>query len=75
MSVYAAATDLLIPATVQMPVQTAPKCGSKPIRYVTLHFRTRRVTPSFCYKIRTEITVVIGEQKPFSVWFLCWGKS
>ena len=46
-----------------------------PIRYVTFHFRTRRVAPSFCYKIRAEITVVMGEQKTFSVWFLCWGKS
>ena len=71
----AAATDLFIPATVQMPLQTAPKCGSKPIRYVTLHFRTLRVAASFCYKIHTEITVVMSEQKSFSVWFLCWGKS
>ena len=51
----AAATDLLVPATVQMPVQTAPKCGSKPIQYMTLHFRTRRVAASFCYKIHAEI--------------------
>ena len=50
-----------------MPVQTAPNCGTKPIRYVTLHFRTRRAAASFCYKIRAEIAFVMGEQKTFSV--------
>ena len=37
-----------------------------PIRYVTFHFRDRRVTVSLRYRIRAEITaVLICVQKPY----------
>ena len=39
-----------LPFPVRLPVHTAPKWGTKPIRYVTLHFRNR-----------AEITVLMCE--------------
>ena len=37
------------PATVPIPVHTAPKCGTEHIRYVTLHYRERRGAASLRY--------------------------
>ena len=46
-----------------------------PIRYVTLHFK-RSARYSFTrYRNRAEISVLICEQKPYPLWFLCWRKS
>ena len=46
-----------------------------PIRYVTLHFK-RSARCSFArYRNRAEISVLICEQKPYPLWFLCWRKS
>ena len=36
--------------TVWIPVHTAPKCGTEPIRYVTLHFRDWHGAASLRYK-------------------------
>ena len=33
---------LSISTTVQVPFRAMPKCGTEPIRYVSLHFRDRR---------------------------------
>ena len=40
-----------------------------PIRYGTHHFRDRGDAASIRYRNRAEITVLMCEQKPFSVWF------
>ena len=46
-----------------------------PIWYVTLHFRDPRGAASLRYRNRVEISVLICEQKPYPLWFLCWRKS
>ena len=46
-----------------------------PIWYVTLHFK-RSARCSFArYRNRAEISVLIYEQKPYPLWFLCRRKS
>ena len=50
---------------VQIQVQTAPKCCTEPLRYVTLHFRDRRGAASPRYRNRAEIIVLMFEQKPY----------
>ena len=54
-------------ATVQKCVHTAPKYGTKPIRYVTLHFRERGGggASSLRHRNGSEITVPVCEQKPY----------
>ena len=47
---------------------TAPKYGTKPIRYVTLHFRDWRGTASPRYRNRAATTVRVCGQKPYTVW-------
>ena len=41
-------------------VHTAPKYGTKPLRYVTLHFRDRRGTSSLRHRNRAATTMVMG---------------
>ena len=53
---------------------TASKCGTEPIRYVTVHFRDGCGTASLRYRNCAE-TVRICEQKPYPVWFSYWRKS
>ena len=65
----------LFTSMVQIQVQTAPKCCTEPLRYVTLHFRDRRGAASPRYRNRAKITVLMFEQKPYPVWFSCMGKS
>ena len=60
---------VLAPTYSRIPVHTAPKCGTEPIRYVTLHFRDRRGTVLLGYKNRSEITVLMCDQKPYALWF------
>ena len=50
-----------------MPVHTAPKRGTKPIRYVTLHYKHRNDAASLRYRNRAEITVLMCEQKPYAI--------
>ena len=42
-------------------IHTAPKYGSNPIRYVTLHFRHQRNAASLRFRNRTKITVLVCE--------------
>ena len=51
-------------ATGRIGVHTAPKYGTKPIRYVTLHFRERRGAASLRRRNRAATTVLMCEQKP-----------
>ena len=53
-------------ATVRIPVQTEPKCGTKPVRFVTLDFRDERDAASLQYRSLVEIK---RERTPFPVWF------
>ena len=46
-----------------------------PIRYVTLHFKRSARRSLARYRNRAEISVLICEQKPYPLWFLCWRKS
>ena len=46
-----------------------------PIWSVTLHFRDRPGAASLCYRKRAEITVLMCEQKPYSVWLSCRRQS
>ena len=57
---------LFIFATVQIPVQTEPKCGTKPVRFVTLDFRDERDAASLRYRSLVEIK---RERTPYPVWF------
>ena len=70
---------LFTSATVRISVYTAPKCGTEPIRYVTLHFRDQcgalLCGASLRCRNRAEITVLICEQKHYLVWFSCRRKS
>ena len=57
-----------------MPAQTTPKCGTRPIRYVALHFRDRSGEVSLCYRdacrnhrsymLREALSGVELEQRP-----------
>ena len=47
---------------------TAPKYGTKPIRYVTLHFRDWRGAASLRYRNRAATTVRVCGQNPYTVW-------
>ena len=49
--------------------------GWTPIRYVTLHLRDQRGAAVLRYWNRTEITVLMREQKPYPEWFSCRRKS
>ena len=57
---------LFIFATVRIPVQTEPKCGTKPMRYVTFDFRDERGAASLRCRSLVEIKC---EQTPYPVWF------
>ena len=46
-----------------------------PIRYMTLHFRDRRGAASLRHGNRAATTVLVCEQKPYSVWFSWRRKS
>ena len=50
-----------------MPVHTAPKRGTKTIRYVTLHYKHRKGAASLRYRNHAEITVLMCEQKPYAI--------
>ena len=54
---------------------TAPKCGTAPIRYVTLHNRDRLGAASIRHRNRAARTVLVCEQKFFLVWFSWRRKS
>ena len=52
--------------------QTHEHCDKewqKRIRYVKIHFQDRRGAASLRYRNRAKITVLMCEQKPYSVWF------
>ena len=55
----------LFTSMVQIQVQTAPKCCTEPLRYMTLHFRDRRGAALLRYRNRAKITVLMCEQKPY----------
>ena len=59
---------LFISATGRIGVHTAPKCGTKPLRYVMLHFWDRRGATSLGRRNRAATTVLTCEQKPYRVW-------
>ena len=52
-------------------------CGTKPIRYITLHFRDRRGARSFVplQLSRRNHPVLVCEQRPYPVWFSCRRES
>ena len=52
---------LFISATGRIGVHTAPKCGTKRIRYVMLHFRDRRDAASLRHRNRAASNVVTCE--------------
>ena len=52
---------------------TTPKCGTQPIRYMTLHFRDRRGAASLRCRNRAEIIVLVCAQN--MVWFSYRRKS
>ena len=56
-----------LPFPVRIPVYTAPKCGTEPIRYVTLHLRNRRWSALLRYRNCAEIIVLVCEQKPYTI--------
>ena len=60
---------LFTSATGRIGVHTAPKCDTKPIRYMTLHFPDRLGTTSLRHRSLTVNTVLVCEQKPYLVWF------
>ena len=51
-------------ATGGIGVHTAPKYGTKSIRYVILHFRDRRGAASLRRRNRAATTVLVCEQTP-----------
>ena len=55
--------------TGRIGVHIAPKWGTKPIRYVTLHLRDRRGATSLRHRNHAATTVLVCEQKPHPVWF------
>ena len=50
---------LFTSATGRTGVATAPKCGTEPIRYVSLHFRDRSGAASVRHKNRAATTVLV----------------
>ena len=62
-------------ATLRIPVHTALKSDTEPIRYVTLHFRDRRGAVSLRPRNCTEITVLMSKQNPYPEWFSCRRKN
>ena len=68
----------LLYATDRISEHTAPKYGTKPIRYVTLRFRDRCGAASLCHRNRAATTVLVCEQslsgmiswrsKSYTVW-------
>ena len=68
-------TSLFTSATGRIGVYFAPKYGTKPIRYVNLHFRDRQDAASLRYRNRATTTVFACEQKPSPVWFSWRRKS
>jgi len=73
-SVDSSPRSYLFTSMVQIHVQTAPKCCTEPLRYVTLHLRDRRGAASPRYRNPAKITVLMGEKKPYPVWFSCMRK-
>ena len=61
-------SQLFTSATDQIPSHTTPDCGTKPIRYVSLHFRDRCGAAALRYRNRAKITVLMCEQKPGMVY-------
>ena len=59
---------LFISARGRIGDNTAPKYGTKPIRYVKLHFRDWRGATSLRYRNRAATTVRVCGQKPYTVW-------
>ena len=57
-------------ATVWIPVYTAPKSDTEPIRYVTLHFRDRCGAASLRHKNWPATTVLVCEKTPYPIWFI-----
>ena len=49
------------PAMVRVLGCTVPKCGTEPIRYVTIHIQDRRGAALFLNRNRAEISVIICE--------------
>ena len=56
---------LFTSATVRIGVHIAPKYGTKPTRYVTLHFRDQRGAVSLRHTHRAEITLLCVNRSPF----------
>ena len=61
------APTYLLPGTGRLGVHFAPKHGTEPILYVTLHFQDRRGTASFCHRNCDATTVHVCKQKPYPV--------
>ena len=57
-------------ATVWIPVYTAPKSDTEPIRYVTLHFRDQCGAASIRHKNWPATTVLVCEKTPYPIWFI-----
>ena len=55
---------LFTSATVRIGVPIAPKYGTKPTRYVTLHFRDQRSAASLRHRHRAEITSLCVNRSP-----------
>ena len=64
-SVDSSPRSYLLTSMVQIQVQTAPKCWTEPLRYMTLHFRDRRGTASLRYRKGVKITVLMCKQRPY----------
>ena len=62
--VFSLRSYLLTSAAVQIGVHTAPKYGTKPSRYVTLHVRNQRGASSLRHKHRAEITSLCVNRSP-----------
>ena len=54
--------------TGRIGVYTSPKCGTKPLRYVTAHFRDQRRAVSLRHRNGAAQTVLMCEEKPHPVW-------
>ena len=74
-SVDSSPRSYLFTSMVRIRVQTAPKCCTEPLRYMTLHFRDPRGAASPRYRKRAKITVLMCEQKPKRVFSLTWPAS
>ena len=74
-SVDSSPRSYLFTSMVGVQVQTAPKRGTEPLGYVTLHLRDRRGAASPRYRNPAKITILMSEQKPYPVWFWRLRKS